>query len=170
VNIFKLQIKMNSELPVTRKYRKYVSLPTFLFASFRIVRFCIWTGLTVEKWSVSFALFCPLRPMGLSGLCFFTVKVVIIVSYAVLTYELTNYETSTNRMHAFLIDVLIQFSSSSCLHVLLYHIAVLVCYNFSFMFLYRYICFVCWTVANFMFFVPCILLQLITCTLYISML
>jgi hypothetical protein len=36
-----------------------------------------------------------------------------------------------------------------CLHVLLYHIAALVLYGFSLVFLYWYICFACWALANF---------------------
>jgi hypothetical protein len=48
--------------------------------------------------------------------------------------------------------------SCFCLHVLSYNIAAFVLYNFSFMFLYWYICFACLTLANFMPFVPCIVI------------
>ena len=43
-------------------------------------------------------------------------------------------------------------------HVLLYRIVALLLYSFSFIFLHWYICSAGWAVANFMFFVPCILI------------
>jgi len=46
------------------------------------------------------------------------------------------------------------------LHVLLYHIAVLAFYSFSLVFLYRYICFACWTLANFTFSGPCYMMHI----------
>jgi len=55
--------------------------------------------------------------------------------------------------------ILVKISSCSSLHILLYHIATLVLYSFSLMFLHSCVTFACWALTNFIFRGMCIVIS-----------
>jgi hypothetical protein len=111
-------------------------------------------------WKVNVNAFTKLPQYG-TEVSSFTLRPTLTSSTAVRVTPISEHKNLTflrfvDRASRYIRVMKTDFMDCLCLQVLLYQTAALVLYNFTLMFLYRCICFACWTLLNFMFCWPCV--------------